>query len=169
MKALALDIDVSAVRRFREGLSKSPEIAREELRAATLESLMLLENLTKDNTPTGATALLRGAWASELLGEAAENETLGRVYNPMPYAAAIETGTRPHWAPLDPLIDWVRAKLDVQDEDEVLHVARLVQFKIAARGTPAQEPARRALDAAGPDIQTSYRMATERMMERIGF
>lgn len=151
--------DLSLAQQFLELLKTAPETAAKYLRNATTESLLLLENLTKDNSPVGVTELLRGGWAHEVLGSPADGEVLGRVYNPLPYAAAVEQGSKPHWAPLDPLIDWVKAKLDVQDEAEAKHIAKLIQYKIAAKGTTGSHMAQRALDAADADIRQIFRQA----------
>ena len=166
MSGIEWSLGTQMAKQFTAAMRKSPEIAREEYRAATLASLLLLENLTKDNTPTGATSLLRGAWAHELLGAPDDGTVLGRLYNPLPYAAAIEFGTKPHWAPLDPIVDWVRAKLDVKDDDEALHVAKLIQYKIAHKGTRAQSPARRALETALDTIVSNYKDAQQRTYAR---
>lgn len=168
MAALEYQLDVSQAKAFAAAFLKMPEVAREELVAATQAALALLENLIKDATPVGATGLLRGAWASQLMGAADAGEVLGRVFNPLGYAAPIEFGTRPHWAPLDPLVDWVHAKLGIADDDEARHVARLIQRKIASKGTPAQEPVQRALDAADQDLRQMYADAAARAFERIG-
>lgn len=146
-------------------LGKEPTI--EEYRAATLEALALLENLVKDNTPVGATSLLRGAWAHELLGGPDDGRVTGRLYNPLGYAAPMEYGTKPHWAPLDPLVDWVKAKLDVKDDDEAMEVAKKIQFKIAAHGTKGAHMAQRGLEDALSDIIKMYKAAQVRALARI--
>lgn len=50
------------------------------------------------------------------------------------YAIYVHEGTRPHWAPLDPLRVWVVKKLNITGE-EAEDVARRVQYKIARKGT----------------------------------
>ncbi|MEX2372409.1 MAG: hypothetical protein WD800_01275 [Dehalococcoidia bacterium] len=161
------ELDTTVAEQFSELLKQAPEIVREELKAATLASLLLLENLTKDNTPVGATGLLRGAWAHELLG-VTEEGVLGRVFNPLGHAAPVEYGTRPHWAPIEPLVDWVRAKLNVADESEARSIAHAIRFKIARRGTKGQKMAERAVGSAASDIDANYRAALGRAIERMG-
>lgn len=168
MRTLHFTLDPAPAKDFARALKKAPEVTREELRAATLASLLLLENLTRDNTPVGVTGLARGAWSHELMGEPDVGMVLGRLYNPLPYAAPLEFGTRPHWAPLAPLIDWVRAKLDVQDDDEALQVAYAIRGKIAAQGTKGAHMASRSLQTADADIRRNYRDAQRRAFERIG-
>ena len=84
------------------------------------------------------------------------------LINDAPYAGVIEAGARPHWAPLEPLIEWARRKagdlslaglvairpanftksgrfrgqagLDDSDSAAIEAFARGVQLKIAAKG-----------------------------------
>lgn len=51
-----------------------------------------------------------------------------------PHAPYLELGTRPHWAPLQPLFDWAKRKFQVED-GEAWAIARAVQVKIARFGT----------------------------------
>lgn len=80
-----------------------------------------------------------------------------------PHAAAVDQGTRPHWAPLQPLVEWVRRHLNLFDigappklsnvrkastktilrfkaryadyEDSINKIARGIQAKIAREGS----------------------------------
>jgi hypothetical protein len=47
----------------------------------------------------------------------------------------VELGTRPHFPPVDALMDWVKVKLGISSPTEARRVAFLVARKIAARGT----------------------------------
>lgn len=53
------------------------------------------------------------------------------------YAAAINNGGRPHWAPLQPLMDWLRVTKRVTDKHELHDRAKGLQRFIAAHGTKA--------------------------------
>lgn len=55
----------------------------------------------------------------------------------MRYAAAVNNGGRPHWAPLQPLKDWLRVVKRVSDPWELHDRARGLQRFIAAHGTKA--------------------------------
>jgi len=56
------------------------------------------------------------------------------------YADYVEYGTKPHWAPLEPIKEWSKNKLG--DED----AAYAVRAKIAREGTDPQPYARDAID-----------------------
>ncbi|NDP59573.1 MAG: hypothetical protein GZ090_09470 [Oxalobacteraceae bacterium] len=55
----------------------------------------------------------------------------------MRYAAAVNNGGRPHWAPLTPLMDWLRVTKRVTDKRQLRVRAKGLQRFIAARGTKA--------------------------------
>lgn len=53
------------------------------------------------------------------------------------YAAAVNNGGRPHWAPLQPLKDWLRVVKRVTDPHELHDRAKGLQRFIASHGTKA--------------------------------
>lgn len=62
----------------------------------------------------------------------------------MRYAAAVNNGARPHWAPLQPLKDWLRVTKRVTDPWELHERAKGLQRFIAAHGTKANPFVQRA-------------------------
>lgn len=58
----------------------------------------------------------------------------GSIGNALHYAPYVHEGTKPHWAPIDPLRVWVKMKTGLRGED-VDRTARRVQAAIAAKGT----------------------------------
>jgi len=91
---------------------------------------------------------------------------------PKGYGMFVEFGTRPHWMPLQPLIDWVWSKglaqrsTDIEYaggktkrvrgqtsrsyiDSKVVRIAKAIQRKIAARGTPARLYVSEALATMG--------------------
>jgi type IV secretory pathway protease TraF len=69
-----------------------------------------------------------------------------------PHAAAVENGSRPHWAPLQPLIDWVITKRIASDPVEARGIAFAVQAAIARRGTRPRHYMRRAVARIQPEV-----------------
>jgi len=57
------------------------------------------------------------------------------VFSDLKYAPFIEFGTRPHFPPLQPILEWVKRKLHVP-EKRAKGVAFMVVRKIGRRGTP---------------------------------
>lgn len=64
----------------------------------------------------------------------------------MKYAAAVNNGGRPHWAPLTPLMDWLRVTKRVTDPRQLRVRAKGLQRFIAAHGTKANPFVQRTRD-----------------------
>lgn len=112
---------------------RAPEIFRGEFVPAVTEASMLAEREVKERAPTSGAGTLRnsiGALPVTLSGTAVS----AGVGTSLSYAAAVELGSKPHWAPIAPLLDWVQRKLGLSGE-EAEGAAQAIQFKIAARGT----------------------------------
>jgi len=97
----------------------------------------VLEREIKELTPVGAS----GGGAAGLKGniisqeQAGDQDVIGMVSASISYAVPVELGTRPHFPPIQPLIDWVVAKLHIADEKDARGVAFAIAHTIAKRGT----------------------------------
>ena len=136
-----------------------------ELRLIAFQALGACSNFSPINTGqlqksfTSSAAVIN----TEKMSENLITVTFGTPLwgRPKGYGMYQEFGTRPHWMPLQPLIDWVWSKgLANQSSDieysggktkrvrgqsnrsyidsKVIRIARAIQRKIAARGTPAR-------------------------------
>lgn len=144
---------------------QAPAMVLDELQA-TMGSLMAyLHRETAENTPTAA-GLLRQAWLPSVQVNAATDMVIGRLTNPLPYALPVEQGTRPHWAPLAPLINWAEQKLHLAG-DEAEAAARAIQRKIASRGTLARGMAHFALADARSTIEAEFADCAQRIKARL--
>lgn len=164
LRQLNVTLDTSAAQAYARALQQAPALLEEELSASLTEATMLLEAEVKDRTPVAVTSALRGSIASEVRGEGADLS--GVVFSPLSYAAPVELGTRPHWAPLEPLALWAEKKLGVSAE-EANDVGRRVQLKIAARGTQGQFMFSQALDAARGNITRFIEQGMARLRSRL--
>lgn len=63
------------------------------------------------------------------------------------YAAAVDQGSTPHWAPIKPLLGWVRRVFGVSGSEQWA-AAKGVQRKIAREGTEGVEFIDKGLEAA---------------------
>lgn len=102
---------------------------------AVLEGSLLLEREVRERTPTSGAGTLRDSIGALPIGISGAVVT-GGVGTVLAYAAPVETGSRPHWMPIEPLMDWVRRKLGLAGA-EADAAARRIRFAIAHRGTPA--------------------------------
>lgn len=134
----AIDWDDSAARAYTQFLNQAPDITREEMSASVQEILLLLEREIKDDTPVGVggSAGLRGSITHQMMGTALTGGigVAGKVFTPMAHGLPVELGTKPHWPPIEPIADWVVAKLGVP-RAEAGSVAFLVARKISRKGT----------------------------------
>ena len=70
----------------------------------------------------------------------------GVVSSNVKYAAYVEFGTRAHWAPLAPLVYWVRRKFGLKG-DALFASAKGLQKKISVHGTKGQRYLQKAFDS----------------------
>lgn len=121
---------------------QAPAIAERHLVAAMEESLLLLQREVADATPTGAHQLLRKSIVAEpvrrladgLLGVVDVEDRTGKYGSPLNYAVAVELGTRPHMPPLEPLVDWTKAKLGLKGKAATA-AAEGIRWKVFHQGT----------------------------------
>jgi hypothetical protein len=159
----ARSISIDGLVELQSAWAMAPQICVEELEAATVEADALLERETKELTPIGASGGAGGLRDSITSDMSIEGENvIGQVGTAMAYAIPVELGTKPHWPPIEPLIEWVAAKFGlstaplptknnlgmpqsafskwrggVERDSEASKVARSIAMAIAVRGTPA--------------------------------
>ena len=158
-----IEIDYASVEQVAAVFERAPDIAREELLAAMTEADALLEREVREATPTAHGLLRAGMFHTE---QVSETGVIGVVGSPLNYAEPVELGTRPHFPPIAPLIDWVRVKLGVP-EKEARGVAFLVARKIARSGTKGAFMFTKTLRAQEAAVQAIFHAALERIAERI--
>lgn len=161
-------IDIREAAALAAAFRTAPALVEEELSAATLESLFLLEREVKENTPVGigGGGGLKGSFSARgpnAIGE----ETLGEIGSNLNYAVPVELGSKPHFPPVEPLADWARAKLGVP-ESEARSVGFLIARKISRKGTPAAEMVQRAMRDNEGQVQEIFGRAVGRIAIRIG-
>lgn len=145
---------------FRDLASRAPAIFQGELVPAVTEASMFAEREVKERAPTSGAGTLRdsiGALPIQISGAA----ITGGVGTSLSYAAAVELGSRPHWAPLAPLLEWVQRKLGLSGE-EAEAAAQSIQYKIAARGTEGVFMFRDGFAAVTPFVLELLGAATAR-------
>ncbi len=152
-----------------EALARLPEVYAREATAAMLETGLLLEREAKERAPVGVmgAAGYRGSIAA--LPPYMDGGTLtGGLGTSCPYAVSVELGSRPHFPPVQPLADWVRAKLGEKDPGEARAIAFCIARKIAAHGTEGRHVFKDALDASEKRIHAAFEGAVERTLSQGG-
>ena len=159
----AIAVDLSGLKALQAAFARAPEITIEELRRAMVEADSLLEREVKDATPTAAGTLRGSVTHTE---EVSETGVIGMTFSPLKYAEAVELGTKPHFPPIDALVDWVVQKLGVP-EKRARSVAFLVARKISRSGTPAHGMFQRTLAWQKSQVESIFDRAVERITERL--
>lgn len=123
---------------LREVLERYGETARELYR----------QNLTESGRPTTQNSLINSLRTEVVVGETSIAVDLSLL----DYYKYIEHGTRPHWAPIAPLKEWVSVKpllprpLANGKLPTPTQMAYMVQHKIAKEGTVGKNDLGRALE-----------------------
>lgn len=160
-------IDYSALKTIEDAYRRMPAVVSEELHAAVTEADLLIHREATERMPVGA------GGASGLKGSLFHEEQVngpyatGLVATAISYAVPVELGTRPHFPPIEPLIDWVKAKLGVSGDVEARGVAFAIARKIAVRGTKAQRPFGLTFQALEGQVAEIFDRALGRIGRRI--
>lgn len=150
-KAFSATIDSDEIRRLAEIFRRAPELVDAELAAGIWEAELLLMRETRELAPRAA-----GTFADSIIAQPPERQggtILGVVSSPLPYAAPVELGSKPHLPPLQPLIDWVEAKLGIKGPKGE-EVAEAIRWKIKAHGTKGAFAFKRAFEGTLGQIRT---------------
>ena len=128
-------------------------------------SVNLVQRKTKINAPVGVTGELRSKISSSTR-RIAGADIEGIVRAGAPYAAAVETGQRPHFPPLQPIAYWVERKLGVSGWDGIratIGVARA----ISRRGVRPKPFMLKAFIDSRAAINTRFQQAVNKILERL--
>lgn len=164
-----IDVQVTQTGLGLDHLGAFPERLGRALFEAMLESELLLERAAKERAPVGvggaggyrgSIAAMPPRWTGKKL--------VGGLGTNSPYAEPVELGTKPHFPPVQPLADWVKAKFGENDPDAARGIAFCIARKIAAHGTQGQHIFENALKATQDEIGAAFRRATKRALEGEG-
>lgn len=157
-------IDFEGLKELQANLARNPAVVREELERAVTEADLLLAREVQDRMPVAGGTLRQSVFHEEEIGDTG---VTGLVASPLVYAAPVEVGTKPHFPPLEPLIDWVKAKLHITGDKEARGVAFLIGRKISRVGTPAQRPFGLAFQAQFEQVHAIFDRAAARIAARL--
>jgi hypothetical protein len=158
-----ISIDVESAKVISPAFMAAPAMVMDELESAMISSLLYLEGQTAERTPVNM-GTLRRSYTSEV--SQFIDAVFGKMSSPLTYALPVEMGTRPHYPPLEPLINWVESKLGLYG-DEAESAARGIQRKIGRFGTPGYGMARFALIDGQATISAEFADAAERITARL--
>lgn len=167
MTAFQIDIDLGASAALAQAWLAAPEMVLDELETAATEATLLLEREVKEITPVGVGGGggLKGS-ISAREPEVLSNVVIGVVGTSIAHAVPVELGTKPHFPPVQPLADWVVAKLGVPRR-EATRVGFAIARKISKVGTKGAFMFTRAFEANRGAVEAIYRRAQIRIAERL--
>lgn len=158
-------IDFSALTRLREQLATAPEVVREELLAAVTEADLLLEREVKDAWPHASGVSRDSIIGVEKVDGLAVEGFVGSSLN---YVEPVDLGAKPHFPPVDALIEWVKLRFAVKSDTEARGIAFVVARKIAASGTEGKKVFGPTLARLEPAIAERFRQAQDNIAARLG-
>jgi hypothetical protein len=175
---ISQEVRFDGLERLTASYSAAPLIVHEELRRLAAEVALEMREKIQDATPT-AHGTLRKSISEDVIPlpdgigvEAVAGSSLN-------YAPWVELGTRPHMPPLEPLVDWVKAKgLDLglvgtsakarKRRDEVaVEIAQRIRWAIYQRGTEGQHMFKKGFEQATAGLGARVGAAIERVGARI--
>ena len=168
---MQLYFDDSQVKGLAALWKRAPEIMREEMLPAVTSYDQLVAGELRQQLPRGAGGLQGGAGlVGSIFTEevALADNVLGMAASNLPYAEPVEVGTRPHFPPIQPIADWVQAKLGIDDEKERNSVAFLIARKISIKGTKPDGTWARVAESTEPAGVRLIAEGVERVLDRLG-
>ncbi len=158
-------IEYGELAQLHAALGTAPEAVREELEAAITEADLLVLREVQDQWPH-ASGISRASMHTQEVVEGLRVE--GFVGSPLHYVEAADLGTRPHFPPIDALVDWVRLRFNVSSEAQAEGIARAIAWKIYHRGTEGAHALDTVLTHLYPQLEQIFDAAQARIAARVG-
>ena len=165
MAGIDITLDAREVVALTDAWRRAPKIVADHLGAAIWEASLLLQREIQERTPVGAHGLLRGSIAAReprVTGDRIE----GEVGTALRYAIPVELGTRPHRPPVEPLIDWARARLGLSGKDAE-RAAWAIARKIEREGTAGAGMFSGALEESAGAVERIVRAGVARALDAL--
>ncbi len=165
---IGMQLSFQGAEALRQAFEQAPDVARAELLATVERLVKHLERAVQDRYRLPGGPNDTGVSANSIRGVAyaVPAGVLGVVASPRAEVTFIELGTRPHWAPIKPLHEWVQRKLRLQGS-HAWAVAKVIQKNIAARGTVGRRIFEQVLIDNQATIQRRLDNATARIVAKL--
>lgn len=145
---------------------REPTITRQEMLVAMTDADLLLKGELMQALPAGAggAAGLRGSVFTEEFPLA--DNVIGLVATNVTYAPHVEFGTKPHMPPLQPIMDWLAAKVGSSGKELRDHAERIA-WSIYAHGTKANPVWATTFNRLTGEIRRKIEASVQRIIARL--
>lgn len=146
----------------------APELTQREMLRTATEINLLVQGELQQDLPRGAGGLHGAGLVGSIHGtvQGRADGVLGMVSTSQPYAEYVETGTKPHRPPMQPLEDWVHAVLGLSGDEEK-GAAFAIASKIAKKGTTKQPVWQETYNRILPQIQVKVEAGLARVRAKL--
>jgi hypothetical protein len=121
---MSVEYKVGSFKEFEEHLKGLLKKKEERIKKAALKTVEFAVIQIKENAPVALGDVLKSVHAEDNVAVV-----------DAPHAAALETGSRPHTPPLQPLIEWAKQQPEIAFGMSPEQLARFVQQAIKVKGT----------------------------------
>jgi|GEM_PF-1687805 len=121
-------------------------------------------NLLNERVGKQPTGNLASAFGTEIVE--GKDAVEGKLMNAASYGLPVEEGSKPHWAPLEPLVLWAQRKFGF-DEFTAYDVATRVRYAIAHHGTEGKHFMRDGFEQTLPKIESAFDRMHDELIERL--
>lgn len=166
---MEIRVDVANAEAISRAFLQAPAMVLDELEVTMKSVTGYLMRETQEvmlERKVVAAGTLRSGWTTQVDVIASLDTVFGRVTNPLPYAIPVELGTKPHFPPLEPLINWVEQKLWLYG-DEAEARARAIQRSIGRHGTLGRGMAHTAFAQGQETIRDEFTECAQRITARL--
>jgi hypothetical protein len=159
-----LSIQLGGLDAVTDAWNRAPEMVVDELAKFADAAALFMQGEIQERTPT-AQGNLRASFIAQDPERLAEG-VIGQVGTSLNYAVPVELGTKPHFPPVDAVLDWVKVKLGVP-ETQAHGVAFAIARKIAQRGTKGAFMVQRAIEDNEAEVQRQFAATVETIKARL--
>lgn len=160
---MLMGLQLTSVDQLAQAWELAPERTAQDLERFMHAATLYLQSEVQERTPA-AHGTLKTSWTNDV--ERAGENVVGIVGTPLAYATPVELGTRPHFPPVEALLDWVRIKFGVP-ESEARNIAFLIARKIASKGTQGAGMLEAAIAAAEPELDRQFTDLLDQLLARL--
>ena len=138
---------------------RADAIVKEEFKLTMPGALMIVQGGVVTETPFAFGTLRRSILPDPPYERG--GSIIGEVKTSSPYAMAVEKGSRPHWAPIGPLLLWAKRKTGSE------RAAYVAQRAIAKRGTKGWHMFERGFAKTKDKIGQLFGQANARIIQKL--